>query len=142
MIMSEETLRILVGAIALLVIVTRLYGVINPKRMKGLAAKASRLGPGWIRAIYLVTGLLGVWILYSALIIIFGKVAVFLVISLMLGLLFLLAGVFVIHPEWFPQVMKGMVAERGELFIRFICLLGVLGGIFILLTAIFENWGG
>ncbi len=142
MIMKEETLRILVGVIALLVIVTRLYGVVNPKKMKQLAVKFAGLGPGWIRAIYLVFGLLGVWILYSALIIIFGKVAVFLVISLMIGLLFLLAGVFVIHPEWFPQVVKGMVAERGELFIRFICLLGVLGGVFILLTVIFENWGG
>ena len=142
MIMTEEILRILVGVIALLVIVTRLYGVFNPKNMKLLAAKAAGLGPGWIRAIYLVAGLLGVWILYSALIIIFGKVAVFLVISLLIGLLFLLAGVFVIHPEWFPQIMRGMVAERGELFIRFVCLLGVLGGVFILLTAIFEKWGG
>jgi len=142
MIMSEETLRILVGVIAGLVIITRLYGVINPKKMKGLAAKVSGLGHGWIRAIYLVSGLLGVWILYSALVIIFGKVAVFLVISFLLGLLLLLSGIFVIHPQWFPQIIRGLVAERGELFIRFICLLGVLGGVFILLTVIFESWGG
>ncbi len=132
--MEEETLRIVIGVLAALVVASRVYGVLNPKGMKNLAGKFSGLGPGWIRVIYLVFGLLGAWIIYSTLVIIFEMVPVFLVISLLFGLLLLLAGVFVIHPEWFPQILRGLVAERGELFVRFVCFLGVLGGVFVLLT--------
>lgn len=132
--MEEETLRIVIGVLAALVVASRVYGVLNPKGMKNLAGKFSGMGPGWIRTIYLVFGLLGAWIIYSTLIIIFEMVPVFLVISLLFGLLLLLAGIFVIHPEWFPQVLKGLVADRNELFVRFVCFLGVLGGVFVLLT--------
>ncbi len=132
--MEVETLRIVIGVLASLVVVSRVYGVMKPEGMKNLAGKFSGLGPGWIRAIYLVFGLLGAWIIYSTLVIIFEMVPVFLVISLLFGILLLLAGIFVIHPEWFPQVLKGLVADRNELFVRFVCFLGVLGGVFVLLT--------
>lgn len=132
--MEEETLRIVIGVLAALMVASRVYGVLNPKGMKNLAGKFTGLGPGLIRVLYLVIGLLGAWIIYSTLVIIFEMVPVFLVISLLFGILLLLAGIFVIHPEWFPQVVKGLVADRNELFVRFVCFLGVLGGVFVLLT--------
>ncbi len=132
--MEEETLRIVIGVLAALMVASRVYGVLNPKGMKNLAGKFTGLGPGLIRVLYLVIGLLGAWIIYSTLVIIFEMVPVFLVISLLFGILLLLAGIFVIHPEWFPQVVKGLVADRNELFVRFVCFLGVLGGGFVLLT--------
>lgn len=140
---SEESLRILVGIIGGLVAVTRLYGVINPQKMKSFGGMLAGLGRGWVRTIYVIAGLAGLWILYSALVTIFIEVPVFLVIGLLIGLFLLLSGVFIIHPEWFPQLLKGLLVDRNDFFVRFICFIGVLGGIFILLTAIFgRNWGG
>ena len=141
--MSESTLRIIVALVGGLIVVTRLYGVINPKKVKHLGGRFALLGNGWIRALYIIIGLLGIWILYSALVIIFGKVPVFLVVSFLIGLLFLLSGTFVIHPDWFPQIVRGLLVDRGDFFIRFLCVIGMLGGIFVLLTAIFgSSWGG
>ncbi|MDP8236863.1 MAG: hypothetical protein P9M08_10810 [Candidatus Erginobacter occultus] len=140
---SEEWLRIVVGVIGGLVIVTRLYGVLNPKKMKTLAGHLGGLKPGWLRALYIIIALAGVWILYSALVTIFSEVPVFLVMSFLIGLLLLLSGVFIMHPEWFPQILKGLVIERNDFFVRFICFIGVLAGVFLLLTAIYgRNWGG
>ena len=140
---SQETLRIVVGIMGGLIIVTRLYGVINPAKTKHLGARIAKLGPGWIRALYVIIGLLGAWILFSALVIIFAKVPVFLVISFLIGLFLLLSGMFIVHPEWFPEVLQGLLVNRGDLFVRFICLIGLLVGVFFLLTAIFGNsWGG
>ena len=140
---TQETLRIVVGVVGGLIIVTRLYGVIKPGKTKELAAKLIRLGPGWIRALYVILGLLGAWILFSALVIIFQQVPVFMVISFLIGLLLLLSGMFIIHPEWLPEVVKGVLVDRGDLFVRFICLIGLLVGVFFLLAAIFGNsWGG
>lgn len=141
--MSEATLRIVVGVVGGLVIITRLYGVINPAKTKQLGAKLARLGSGWIRVFYIIFGVLGAWILYSALVIIFSQVPVFLVISFLIGLLLLISGMFIIHPEWFPQVVKGVLVDRGDFFVRFICFIGMLVGAFLLLTAIFgSSWGG
>ncbi|MEA1927222.1 MAG: hypothetical protein U9N73_03380 [Candidatus Auribacterota bacterium] len=141
--MTQATLRIVVGIVGGLVIITRIYGVINPAKTKHLSARIARLGPGWIRALYVILGLLGAWILYSALVIIFSQVPVFLVISFLIGLLLLLSGMFIIHPEWFPEVLKGLLVDRGDLFVRFLCLIGLLVGAFFLLSAIFGgNWGG
>ena len=141
--MSEATLRIVVGVVGGLIFVTRLYGVINPAKTKHLGAKLARLGPGWIRALYIIIGLLGAWMLYSALVIIFAQVPVFLVISFLIGLLLLLSGMFIIHPEWFPQVVKGILVDRGDFFVRFICFISLLAGVFFLLTAVFgSSWGG
>ncbi len=140
---SQATLRIVVGIVGGLIIVTRLYGIINPVKTRKIADWFARLGPGWIRALYVILGLLGAWILFSALVIIFQQVPVFMVISFLIGLLLLLSGMFVLRPEWLPEVLKGVLVDRGDLFIRFICLVGLLVGIFFLLTAIFGNsWGG
>lgn len=141
--MSEATLRIVVGVVGGLIIVTRLYGVLKPDKTKHLGAGMIRWKPGWIRVLYVIIGLLGAWILYSALVAIFTQVPVFLVISFLIGLILLISGMFVIHPEWFPPVLKGMLVDRGDLFVRILCFVGVLIGIFILLTAIFgRGWGG
>jgi hypothetical protein len=140
---TQETLRIVVGIVGGLIVVTRLYGVIRPAETKKLAAKLTRLGPGWIRALYVILGLLGAWILFSALVIIFQQVPVFMVISFLIGLLLLFSGMFIIHPEWLPEVVKGVLVDRGDLFVRFICFIGVLVGVFFLLAAIFGgSWGG
>jgi len=140
---TQATLRIVVGIVGGLIIVTRLYGVINPAKTKNLGAKLAGLGPGWIRALYVILGLLGAWILFSALVIIFQQVPVFMVISFLIGLLLLLSGMFIIHPEWLPDVVKGVLVDRGDLFVRFICFIGVLVGVFFLLAAIFGgSWGG
>jgi len=140
---SQETLRIVVGIVGGLIIITRLYGIIKPGETKKVADWFTRLGPGWIRTLYVIIGLLGAWILFSALVIIFAKVPVFLVISFLIGLLLLLSGMFIVHPEWFPEVLKGLLVDRGDLFVRFLCLIGLLVGVFFLLTAIFGNsWGG
>ena len=112
---SQATLRIVVGIVGGLIIVTRLYGVIKPAETKKLAAKLTRLGPGWIRALYVIFGLLGAWILFSALVIIFQQVPVFMVISFLIGLLLLLSGMFIIHPEWLPEVVKGVLVGPGRL---------------------------
>jgi hypothetical protein len=140
---SQATLRIVVGIVGGLMIVTRLYGVINPAKTKQIGARIARMGPGWIRAFYVIIGLLGAWILYSALVLIFTQVPVFLVLSFLIGLILLLSGMFIMHPEWFPEVIKGILVDRGDLFVRFICFIGVLAGVFFLLTAIFgSSWGG
>ena len=140
---SQETLRIVVGILGGLMIVTRLYGVINPAKTKQLGARIARLGSGWVRAIYVIVGLLGAWILYSALVLIFTQVPVFLVLSFLTGLILLLSGMFIMHPEWFPEVIKGILVDRRDLFVRFICFIGVLAGVFFLLAAIFgSSWGG
>lgn len=141
--LEESHLRWIVGAVGALIIVTRLYGVIAPDRVKRMAGKMAGMKSGWVRFIYTIVGLLGVWVLYSALVIIFNQIPVFLVISLLIGLLLLLAGAFIIHPEWFPHVVRGLIVDRGDFFVRFICFIGVLGGAFFLLTAIFgSSWGG
>ncbi len=140
---SQEALRILVGLIGGLLVVTRIYGVIQPQKMKSFGGRLVHLGPGWVRTIYIIAGLAGIWIVYSALVTIFMEVPVFLVISLLIGLLLLTSGVFAMHPEWFPQCLKGLLVDRNDFFVRFICLIGVLGGVFILLTAILgSKWGG
>ena len=141
--MTQETLQIVVGIVGGLIIVTRLYGVIKPGPVKDIGAKLARLGKGWIRTFYVIIGLVGIWILYSALAIIFSHVPVFLVLGLLIGLLLVLSGAFVFHPEWFPRVVKGLLVDRGEFFVRVLCFIGVLVGVFILLAAIFgPNWGG
>ncbi|MFH1037783.1 MAG: hypothetical protein V1789_03825 [PVC group bacterium] len=141
--MSEATLRIVVGAVGGLIVITRLYGVINPKKIKHIGGMLAGLGKGWVRTLYIIIGLVGIWVLYSALVIIFSKVPVFLVISFLFGLMLLLSGSFIIHPEWFPQILKGLVIDRNDFFVRFICFIGLLAGVFVLLTAIFgKNWGG
>ena len=140
---SEEWLRIIVGIIGGLAVITRLYGVVNPKKMKTLAGRVAGLNRGLVRTVYVILALAGIWILYSALVTIFIEVPVFLVMSFLVGLLLLLSGVFIMHPEWFPQILKGLVIERNDFFVRFICFIGVLAGVFLLLTAIFgRNWGG
>lgn len=124
-------------------VVTRLYGVINPKKMKSIAGMVAGWKPGWVRTIYLIIALAGIWVLYSALVTIFIEVPVFLVMSFLIGLLLLLSGVFIMHPEWFPQILRGLVIERNDFFVRFICFIGVLAGVFLLLTAVFgRHWGG
>lgn len=140
---SAEWLRIVVGVIGGLVVVTRLYGVINPKKTKNLAGMMAGLKPGWVRAIYVIIALAGLWVLYSALVTIFSVVPVYLVMSFLIGLLLLLSGVLIMHPEWLSQILKGLLVERNDLFVRFICFVGVLAGAFLLLTAIFGGkWGG
>ena len=141
--MSETTLRVVVGIVGGLLIVTRLWGVIDPRKIRGIGERMKGMKPGWVRFIYIICGLLGLWILYSTLVIIFHQIPVFMVISLLIGLIFLLSGMFIIHPEWFPRLLKNLLVDRGDFFIRFACFLGVLGGVFFLLTAIFgSSWGG
>ncbi len=143
MYISAESLRIVIGIIGGLVVVTRLYGVINPKKTKSLAGMMAGLKPGWIRAIYVILALVGLWVLYSALVTIFSVIPVYQVMSFLIGLLLLLSGVLVMHPEWSSQILKRLLIERNDLFVRFICFVGVLIGAFLLLTAIFgDTWGG
>lgn len=137
-----STLRIILGGLGVVIIVTRLAGFISPEKVKRFAQGFSSLKFGWLRFIYLITGLLGLWILYSSLIYIFSSVPVYLVLLFLAGLVLLLSSVLVIHPEWVKEILTKLVIRRGNFFIRALCFLGLLGGIFILLTAVFENWGG
>ena len=141
--LEESTLRIIVGVVGGLAVVTRIIGVINPEKVKKLAGSMAGWKPGWIRFLYLIVGLFGLWVLYSALFIIFREIPVFMVISFMLGLLLLASGMFIVHPQWFTHITKGLLVERGDFFVRVLCFIGMLAGIFILLTAIFgPGWGG
>ena len=137
-----DTLRIILGALGVLIIITRLGGVIYPDQVRKFARRFSGLKPGWIRFIYLIVGLLGLWILYSSLIYIFSSVPVYLVMLFLTGLILLVTTVFVAHPEWVGEILGGMIVRRGNFFVRALFFLGLLGGIFILLTAIFQDWGG
>ncbi len=139
---SLATLRIILGGMGILIIVTRLGGIIYPEQVKKIARKISGLKAGWVRFIYLVVGLLGLWILYSSLIYIFSSVPVYLVMLFLAGLVLLLSTLFVAHPEWLGEILGGMIIRRGNFFIRALCFIGLLGGLFILLAAIFQNWGG
>ncbi len=141
--MTETTLRMVVGIVGVLLIVTRLYGVLDPRKVKSMGERLKGLKPGWVRFIYVICGLLGIWILYSTLVIIFNQIPVFMVISLLIGLFLLLSGMFIVHPEWFGRLLKNLLVDRGNFFVRIICFIGVLGGVFFLLTAIFgSSWGG
>ena len=143
MAMSTETLRIIIGIIGGLIIVTRLYGLIKPDKIKIFGRKMAGLRNGWVRTIYIIIGIFGLWVLYSALVIIFTLVPIFMVVGLLIGVLLTLAGTFALHPEWFPQMVRGVLVDRGDLFVRCLCVIGVLIGVFVLLTAIFGNsWGG
>ena len=139
---SLATLRIILGVLGVLIIVTRLGGFIYPEQVKKIARKLSGLKPGWIRFIYLIVGLLGLWILYSSLIYIFSSVPVYLVMLFLVGLLLLLSTIFVVHPKLAGEMLGAMIIRRGNFFVRILCFIGLLGGIFILLTAIFQDWGG
>lgn len=142
MIISLATLRIILGGLGVLIIVTRLGGFIYPEEARKFARKFSGLKTGWIRSIYLVIGLLGLWILYSSLIYIFSSVPVFEVLLFLAGLIMLLSAIFVVHPEWVGEILRGLLIRRGNFFVRAVFFLGILGGIFLLLAAIFNNWGG
>lgn len=137
----EATLRVVVAVMGGLLIVTRLYGMIYPEKLKKLAGKIALWKRASIRSIYLIVSLLGLWVLYSTLVVIFGSIPVYLVFSFMLGLVFMMAGMFVVHPEWFPEIVKGLIVNRGNFFVSVLCFLGVLVGVCILLSAIL-GWGG
>lgn len=139
---SLSTLRLILGGLGILIIATRLGGFIYPEQVKKIARKFSGLKPGWVRFIYLIVGLFGLWIFYSSLVHIFISVPVYLVLLFVVGLVLLLSLIFVVHPEWMGDILGGMIVRRSNLFVRLLCLLGLLGGVFILLTAIFQNWGG
>lgn len=137
----EGTLRVVIAVLGGLLIVTRLYGMIYPEKLKKLAGKMALWKQSSVRSLYLIVSLLGLWVLYSTLVVIFGSIPVYLVFSFMLGLLFMAAGMFVIHPEWFADIAKGLLVNRGNFFVSAVCFLGVLVGICVLLSAIL-GWGG
>ncbi len=139
---SLSTLRMILGGLGILIIITRLGALIYPDQARKIARKFSGLKAGWIRFIYLIVGLLGLWILYSSLIYIFSSVPVYYVMLFLVGLVLLLSAIFVVHPEWLGEILRGMIIRRGNFFVRALCFIGLLAGAFILLTAIFPNWGG
>ena len=132
----------ILGGLGTLIIITRLGALIYPDQARKIARKFSGLKAGWIRFIYLIVGLLGLWILYSSLIYIFSSVPVYYVMLFLVGLVLLLSTLFVAHPEWLGEILRGMIIRRGNFFVRALCFIGLLAGVFILLTAIFPNWGG
>ena len=135
------TLRVVVAVLGGLLIVTRLYGMIYPEKLKKLAGKMALWPQGSIRFVYLIVSLLGLWVLYSTLAVIFSTIPVYMVFSFMLGLIFMVAGMFAVHPEWFPKIINHVIVIRGNFFVSVLCFLGVLIGICILLSAIL-GWGG
>jgi hypothetical protein len=141
--MPEHVLRIIVGVIGALIIATRLPGFLRPDKVRQITGWMAGRKPGWIRAIALLMALFGLYLLYSTLVLIFSKIPVFLIVCFTTGLLLLVTGVFSVHPVWFKQVADELVVKRGLFFVRMLCLLGLLGGIFVLLSAIFGyTWGG
>jgi uncharacterized protein YjeT (DUF2065 family) len=141
--MPEHVLRIIVGVIGGLLIATRLPGFLYPERVKKIAGGMANLKPGWIRFFTLIVALFGLYLLYSTLVLIFSKIPVFMIICFTTGLIMVVAGTFAVHPAWFKQTLEEMFVKRGAFFVRMICFLGLLGGIFVLLSAIFgAQWGG
>ena len=136
-----KSLRVIIGVIGGLMVVTRLYGVMYPERVKKTAEKIASWRLGWIRFLYVIVSLIGLWVLYSTLVIIFSSIPVYMVFSFLLGLLFIVAGIFISHPEWLPDFLNGVLVHRGNFFVRVLCFIGVLFGIAMLLSAIL-GWGG
>ena len=141
--MSEHTLRIVIGVIGALIIVTRVFGFIYPDRLKAGAGRMAALNQGWIRLIATLLALGGLFLLYSTLVEIFQVLPVFMIVCFTVGLILLVVGAFAVHPVWFKQTLEELFIKRGAFFVRAICFLGILGGVFILLSAIFGySWGG
>ena len=140
--MSEEALRWVVAVVGGALIATRLPGFIYPEKIKKAVAKVAGLPAGWVRFFALIVGIFGVWLLYSTLVIIFSALPVFMVLSFLIGLILLAAGSLAVHPEWFSRLLHQLVIDRGNFFVRVICLVGLMGGVFVLLSAVFSNWGG
>jgi len=140
--MPEHVLRIIVGVIGALVVATRLPGFLYPDKAKKVASWMANVNFGWIRFVSLLVALFGVYLLYSTLVLIFSEIPVFMIVCFLAGLLMLVWGIFAVHPVWFRQMLDEMFVKRGPFFVRVLCLLGLLAGVFILLSAIFGDYLG
>ncbi len=139
----EEHIRVFVGVLGALVILVRLPGLLYPVRYKEVAAKLSRWKAGWVRLAAVLFALLGIVVLYSVLVVIFSRVPVFLVMAFMAGIMFLAVGTIAFFPQWWSRILENVVVRRRDFVVRTISLLGMLAGLFLLLSAVFgPRWGG
>ena len=139
----EKYIRIFMGVLGAVIILGRLPGLLNPGKYKELAAKFSRWKAGWIRLVAILFGLAGVVAIYCSLVVIFARVPVFLVMAFTVGIMFLAMGAFAFFPQWWGKILEAALVRRRDFVVRSICLLGMLTGLFFLLSAIFgSRWGG
>ena len=133
----EALLKIVLGAMGLIIVITRGIGLVNPAIARKLIASLKNMSAPVAKIAGISVAGVGFYFIVASAF--YSKLPWLYVIALLLGAIMILGGFVMLYLQMFRHVIEKYIDPLDDKYFRILCGVGVVIGLIVLSVVIFSN---
>ncbi|MCK5656092.1 MAG: hypothetical protein KAI03_07370 [Candidatus Aureabacteria bacterium] len=132
----EALLKIVLGAVGLIIVITRGIGLVNPATARKLIASFKNISDSASKIAGISVAVVGFYFIVASAF--YSKLPWLYVVALLIGSVMIFAGFVMLYLQMFRHVIEKYIDPLDDKYFRILCAVGVAIGLIVLSVVIFS----